>query len=62
MASQHYRSPSPLLGSDDSSVGTLFQWDPDSGAVTNPFHIHYREEVYIGRDWRKWYNSRLTIF
>ncbi|KAL1979521.1 hypothetical protein VTN96DRAFT_5678 [Rasamsonia emersonii] len=53
MASQHYRSPSPLLGSNDCYVGTLFQWDPDSEAVTNPFHIHYREEVYIGRDQRK---------
>ncbi|GAD97402.1 serine/threonine protein kinase, putative [Paecilomyces variotii No. 5] len=37
----------------NSFVGTLSQWDPDNGAVGDPFKIYSEEVIYVGRDYRK---------
>lgn len=36
-------------------VGTLVQWNPESRRVSNEFTIYSSEEVYIGRDKKRWY-------
>lgn len=38
----------------DDCVGTLFEWDPVSGRASKPFKFRYYEEIYIGRDPKKW--------
>jgi hypothetical protein len=56
LLSRHYRSPSLLLESesDEYVVGTLFQLDPGTGNATDPFHIYCHQEVYVGRNRKKW--------
>lgn len=36
-------------------VGTLSTWNPQARASSNPLAIYSNEEIYIGRDGKKWY-------
>jgi len=52
-ARNHSYLSSPSPGFDDY-VGTLFEWDPVNGQASKPFKFRYDEEIYIGRDPKKW--------
>lgn len=39
-------------------VGTISKWNPETGECSDPISIYSRQEVYIGRDPRKWYVNR----
>ena len=36
-------------------VGTLLQWNPQTKQTSNELTIYSNEEVYIGRDKKRWY-------
>lgn len=44
-------SPSP----SSSPVGTLSTWDPETGISIHPLKIYSDEEVFVGRDGKRWY-------
>lgn len=44
----------------DFPVGTLVQLDPQTKQTGDSFTLHSNEEVYIGRDKKRWYTIILV--
>jgi protein-serine/threonine kinase len=52
MASMRYSGPD--VKDPGIHVGTLSLWDPTSHQTTQPVELYSNEEVFIGRDAKRW--------